>query len=124
MAILKSNSKNFKYNLKSSYKKCGFCTYRYFFNAKNIKTLVEAPFFIELLVENPYINPNQVVSIQSSSNVKLDENDLQNALTGNIIEEKKSSQSLPSFVCIRVGRYGNERKQINRFFSEIIFSAG
>lgn len=117
MAILKSNFKKNEYKLKSSYKKNGLCCWRYYFYAREESTGKEVPFFIELLIENPAVSPTEVV-LQKKSKQKINLEDLQNALAGGYDSQKDLNDNFvtPSFVAVRAGVYGDERKQINCFY--------
>ena len=66
MAISKSMIKKNGYRLKGSLRKNGFDCWRYFFYAKNVITGKEESFFIELLIENPAVSPEEFVLIQKS----------------------------------------------------------
>ena len=116
MAISKSMIKKNGYRLKGSLRKNGFDCWRYFFYAKNVITGKEESFFIELLIENPAVSPEEFVLIQKSR-PKIKSEDLQAALTGNIdSSENCEEEVVPSFVAVRGGIYGDERRQINCFY--------
>ncbi|MBP5587937.1 MAG: hypothetical protein J6X37_04355 [Treponema sp.] len=117
MAISKVTVKKNGYKLKGALKKNGLDCWRYFFNARSIATGSEAAFFIELLVENPAVSPDEFVLTQKSR-PKIKADDLQAALTGNIDVKDQSAEEavIPSFVAVRAGIYGEERKQINCFY--------
>lgn len=118
MAVSKTTIKKNEYRLKGSLKKTGFDCWRYFFNGKNNATGKEECFFIELLIENPSVSPNEFVLIQKSR-PRIKSEDLQAALTGNkeIQGQNAEETVVPSFVAVRAGIYGDDRKQINRFYN-------
>lgn len=122
MAISKANINKIKklnsYKLKGKLRKSGLDCWRYFFTGKNNTTGKEECFFIELLIENPAVSPNDFVLIQKSR-PKIQIEDLQAALTGNnAIQSMDAEESVvPSFVAVRAGIYGDSRKQINRFYN-------
>ena len=100
MAISKSMIKKNGYRLKGSLRKSGFDCWRYFFYAKNVITGKEESFFIELLIENPAVSPEEFVLIQKSR-PKIKSEDLQAALTGNIdSSENCEEEVVPSFVAV------------------------
>lgn len=118
MAISKATIKKNGYKLKGSLKKSGFDCWRYFFTGKNIITAKEECFFIELLIENPSISPDNFVLIQKSR-PKIKQEDLQAVLYGNMEIKNQNAEEtvVPSFVAVRAGIYGDNRKQINRFYN-------
>ena len=118
MAISKATIKKNGYKLKGSLRKNGFDCWRYFFTGKNVTTGKEDCFFIELLIENPSISPNEFILTQKSR-PKFKTEDLQAALTGNTKIRSMNAEEtvVPSFVAVRAGIYGENRKQINRFYN-------
>ncbi len=118
MAISKATIKKNGYKLKGSLRKNGFDCWRYFFTGKNVTTGKEDCFFIELLIENPSISPNEFILTQKSR-PKFKTEDLQAALTGNTKIRSMNAEEtvVPSFVAVRAGIYGEKRKQINRFYN-------
>lgn len=118
MAISKATIKKNGYKLKGSLRKNGLDLWRYFFTGKSTSTGKEEAFFIEILVENPAVSPNEFVLIQKSR-PKIKAEDLQAALTGNTEIKNQNAEEMvvPSFVAVRAGIYGEERKQINRFYN-------
>lgn len=117
MAISKSNFKKNKYKLSRKFQKNGLSCWRYYFKGKGVETGKEASFFLELYVVNPLISPNQIM-LSQKSRPKISEDDLQSALAGHDVSESNFEEVvLPSFVAIRGGIYGDERKQINNFYS-------
>ncbi|MBP5402823.1 MAG: hypothetical protein J6Y36_06660 [Treponema sp.] len=117
MAISKVTVKKNGYKLKGALKKNGLDCWRYFFNAKSVATGTEAAFFIELFVENPAVSPDEFVLTQKSR-PKIKSDDLQAALSGNLDAKNQAAEEsvIPSFVAVRAGIYGDERKQINCFY--------
>lgn len=117
MAISKNTIKKNGYRLKGSFKKNGFDCWRYFFSAKSVRTGNETAFFIELLVENPAVSPDEFILIQKSR-PRLCADELQAALAGNLDAQNQNAEEsvVPSFVAVRAGIYGENRKQINCFY--------
>ncbi|MCR5614402.1 hypothetical protein [Treponema sp.] len=117
MAISKATIKKNGYKLKGALRKNGLDCWRYFFNARSVKTGKEDSFFIELLIENPAVSPDEFVLIQKSR-PKIEAEDLQAALVGNLDSKNQSAEEtvVPSFVAVRAGIYGDERRQINCFY--------
>lgn len=117
MAISKSNIKKNKYKLPRKFQKNGFSCWRYYFYAKSVETGKEVPFFLELLVVNPGFMSSQVM-LSQKSRPKISDEDLQSALAGNLVSDNKFEENIiPSFVAIRGGIFGDDRKQFNNFYS-------
>ncbi len=125
MAVSKKAIKNNNYKLKSSLKKNGLDHWRYFFNGVNTVTGDERIFFIELISENPALSPEKLsLPGAASDSKKIDSENLQDALAGNIeIESGATSSALPSFACVRAGVFGKHPKQMCRYLSNAEFSA-
>ena len=117
MAVSKATIKKNGYKLKGSLKKNGLDLWRYYFNARSVTTGSEASFFIELLVVNPAVSPDEFILTQKSR-PKLETDDLQAALTGRLDSQNEKAEEavIPSFVAVRAGIFGDERKQINCFY--------
>lgn len=115
MAVTKKSLKNNHYRLKGSLKKTGFDSWRYYFSGTNSTTGEERFFYIELIIENPMISQNSVILFQKPE-VKINSEDLQRALSGNLQLNSSESSGLPSFCAVRAGVYGAFPKQLNQFY--------
>ncbi len=117
MSARKPANKNILYKLKRTSSRCGFDSWRYYFNGVSPQNGEQVCFFIELLIENPAVAADEIKLFQKH-NTRLAPEDLQNALTGSLSQPDSSSQtdSIPSFAAVRVGIFGKKSKQINRFF--------
>lgn len=117
--------KLYKYGFTGSKKKFGINYWRFFFNAIDSASAVEQMFFIELEMLNPWDSPSEPV-LGFTPRVKITESDLQYALAGTASAQTLETESIvkPSYCVIRVGRLGENAKQICSYFpvSEITFN--
>ncbi len=126
MSTVNKNSKLYKYGFTGNKKKFGLNYWRFFFNAIEVNTAVEQMFFIELEMLNPWISPTETV-LGFKPRIKITEEDLQYALAGTSSAQTLETETLiqPSFCAIRVGRLGENAKQVCCYFpiKEMIFNA-
>lgn len=109
MSTLHTNNKLELSSLQSSIRRSGFGRWRYVFNAQNSSTGENTTFFIELFVVNPDVSPNEVVwSDLHTVPVITDESQL--------YLPPQENQGHHSYVLLRVGRYGLEKKTVKSFF--------
>lgn len=110
-------SKAYKFGFTGNKKKFGINYWRFFFNAIESNTAVEQMFFIELEMLNPWQSPNETV-LGFKPRVKISENDLQYALAGTASAQSLETETLvqPSYCVIRVGKLGENAKQICSYF--------
>lgn len=113
MAISKKGLNNIRYQLSGGLKKNGIIVWRYVFNAAESITGAEKTFFIELEMLNPSLLPSEpVLGFQQRNAVS--EDDLQYALAGTLSATEMKAENLvqPSYVCVRLGVFGQKGKHI------------
>ena len=91
----KSYKKN-EYMLNGSFKYKGYDWWWHSFTAYNKKTHQEKPFYIEFFIINPALCPDRVVLGQS--------------------KEAKEKNLEPTYLMVNVGTWGENHKQLHRFF--------
>ncbi len=118
MSSSKINQRYDQYVLRGKLRHEGYERWRYVFSGTNTVTSREKRFFIELYIVNPGISPKAVV-IGQKSRLAMSEADLKY-----VIEGKSSAQTAgneievkPSYVAVKAGFFGQNGKQINKFFS-------
>lgn len=111
-------SKQYRYGFTGAKKKLGINYWRFFFNGLEANTAVEQMFFIELEMLNPWQSPNETV-LGFKPRVKITEEDLQYALAGTDAAKSIETESLvqPSYCVLRVGKLGENTKQLCAYFS-------
>jgi len=106
-----------KYSLKGALRKNGFDHWRFVTSAISKSTNCERTFFIEFMILNPLVSPEEC-QLGFKSRFGKTEADLQYALAGTDSAKTANSETLvqPSFVMVKAGQFGDEGKQINAFF--------
>lgn len=110
-------SKLYRYGFTGSKKKFGINYWRFFFNALEANTAVEQMFFVELEMLNPWQSSSETV-LGFKPRVKITEDDLQYALAGTAAAQDLETESMvqPSYCVIRVGKLGENAKQLCSYF--------
>lgn len=115
MSVSKKALRRNEYKLKGSLRKCGFDRWRYVFNAVNPASGDERNFFIELSILNPAVSPQDAVVYESQVE-KMDDSDLQAALSGNFDPQEHYEQVVPSYCCVRAGILGRRPRALAKCF--------
>ena len=123
MTSSKVNKRFDQYILRGKLRQHGFERWRYIFSAFSKLTGHEKKFFIELYIVNPGISP-KVAVLSQKSRLAISESDLQYALAGTASAAHANDEIdvLPSYVLIKVGAFGENGKQINKFLASSQFS--
>lgn len=113
----KKQLKDNKFGFTGSKKKVGINYWRFVFNAQEEISGAEQMFFIELEMINPWLSPNEVL-LGFKPRVKITADDLQYALAGTQSAQNIDTESIiqPSYCSIRIGKYGENAKQICTYF--------
>lgn len=111
-------SKQYRYGFTGSKKKLGINYWRFFFNGLEANTAVEQMFFIELEMLNPWQSPSETL-LGFKPRVKITEEDLQYALAGTAAAKSLETESMvqPSYCALRVGKLGENTKQLCTYFT-------
>lgn len=123
MAKSKINKHFDQYILRGKLRQEGFERWRYVFTAMNKLTGRERKFFIELYIVNPAISP-KVAVISQKSRLAISEADLQYALAGteSAAHANDEIDVKPSYVLVKAGIYGEDGKQMNKFYASSQFA--
>lgn len=118
MAASSKTLKNSKYGLSGTKKKVGINIWRFFFNGINKISGSESMFFIELEYLNPWLSDSEPL-LGFKPRVKITADDLQYALAGTSSAQNLQSETIiqPSYVVIRVGKFGEDAKQLCSYHS-------
>lgn len=116
MSVSKKALRRNEYKLKGSLRKCGFDRWRYVFNAMNRASGTETNFFIELSILNPAVSPQEAVVYESQTE-KLDDSNLQAALSGAVDVRGSYEQTVPSYCCVRAGILGSRPRALAKCIS-------
>ena len=85
-----------KYMLEGKFAKQGYDWWWHSFTGINKKTKKHTPFFIEFFVINPSLSPEKIILGQS--------------------DENKKNGNRPCYVMVKTGMWGENAKQLHRFF--------
>lgn len=123
MAKSKINKRFDQYILRGKLRQEGFERWRYVFTAMSKLNGRERKFFIELYIVNPAISP-KVAVISQKSRLAISEADLQYALAGTESASHANDEIdvKPSYVLVKAGIYGEDGKQMNKFYASSQFS--
>lgn len=121
MATSKKISGLEQYLLRGKLKSEGFERWRYSFKGFNKLSGSEKRFFIEMYLVNPSVSPNVAVIAQKSRVSLNSEYDIQQALSGNSGYDNRylghEVIAKPSYLLVKVGVYGKNGKQMNKFIA-------
>ena len=112
------NIKDLRFGFTNKKRKFGINYWRFFFNGINSISGSEQMFFIELEMLNPWISPTEPsLSFKTQTNITAE--DLQYALAGTQSAQSLETEiiKMPSYCVIRVGKLGEDVKQLCSFFS-------
>lgn len=118
MAISKKSQKVFRLVPTGAVRKNGFCAWRFFFSGVENTTGMERRFFVEFIMLNPAVAPDEpVLGFKNRTSIKAE--DLQNVLAGTISAQKLQSEEIavPSYICVKAGQLGAGAKEVCAYTS-------
>lgn len=125
MVVSKKSFHNNYYKLKGPLKKKGIDCWRYFFYGTNSITGDIRCFFIELLIENPAVSPNEIC-VRKTNAPKLSEEEIQKRLMGlsDDLSTNSNDAIIPSFASVRAGVLGSDCKLLKSLYKASDFKSG
>ena len=119
MAVSSKTLKDSKNGFISNRKKIGINIWRFFFTGIDKVSGKESSFFVELEFLNSHLNYEEPV-LGFKPRVTITEDDLQYALAGTSSAQNLQSEKIvqPSYVVIRVGKFGADARQVCSYLQQ------
>ena len=118
MAVSSKSLKDLKNGFVSNRKKIGINIWRFFFTGIDKVSGKESSFFVELEFLNSHLSYEEPV-LGFKPRITITEDDLQYALAGTSSAQNLQSEKIvqPSYVVVRVGKFGADAKQVCSYHS-------